>query len=188
MDLMEHLQRFCQDEYEKSASVNAAVGPIPASTQMMTTVRTGSKSSESLGNGDGLRCWIWVHHITDKDRRKSIIEEANCLKLSGFLKSGYPGVILIEGRSDDCQSFVTWVKGNKSRPGGFGRQWGHHCRGQIVLDSQKDWRLSQEILSPCSDIQNASTFTELEDLADLAEECRKADLEDEFLTYVMQHK
>ena len=183
MDLVEHLERFCQDEYEKAAANNVAVEPT-----MMTMVRTGSKASEAAGGGDGLRCWIWVHHITDKDRRKSIIEEANCRHLSGFLKSGYPGVILIEGRSDDCQSFVTWVKGNKSRPGGFGRNWGHHCRGQIVLGSQKDWRLSRQVPSPDSDIQRVSTFTELDDLAILAEECRMSGLEDEFLTYVMQHR
>jgi hypothetical protein len=106
------------------------------------------------------------------------------------LKNGYPGVVLIEGRSDDCQSFVTWVKGNKSRPGGFGRQWGHHCRGQIVLQSFSQWRLSssgQNSSLDCSNI-SSSRFVELEDMADLAKECKAVGLEDEFLTYVMQHK
>jgi len=36
------------------------------------------------------RRWIWVHHITDVARRKSILEEARELNLGGFLKHGYP--------------------------------------------------------------------------------------------------
>ena len=86
--------------------------------------------SPSPSTGFGRR-WIWAHHILDSDRRKSIIAEALQLGLGGFLKSGYPGVVVIEGKQDACEEYVLWIKGNKSRPGGFGRNWGHHVRGEV---------------------------------------------------------
>ena len=120
------------------------------------------------------RRWIWVHHIKDKDRRKSIRKEAQDLNLGGFLKSGYPGIIVVEGKSAACDEFVTWVKGNKSRPGGFGRNWGHHVKGELNF-SVEACCLPRE-------------FAELEELADLAGICKDRGLENEFLEYVMQHK
>lgn len=116
------------------------------------------------------RRWIWAHHITNNGRRKAIIQEARELKLGGYLKSGYPGIVVVEG--DSCDEFVNWIKGSKSRPGGFGRNWGHHVRGEIDIT---DCQLPQE-------------FTELEDMRDLGAVCKECGLEDEFLEYVMQHK
>ena len=120
------------------------------------------------------RRWIWVHHITDSARRKDIIREAKDLNLGGFLKFGYPGIIVIEGDSFACDEFVTWIKGNKSRPGGFGRNWGHHVKGQINFPRG----------TRCLPIE----FEELEDLALLSRVCKERGLENEFLEYVMQHK
>jgi hypothetical protein len=121
------------------------------------------------------RRWIWVHHIKDSDRRKTILSEARYLKLGGYLKSGYPGIIVIEGDVLACDEFVAWVKGNKSRPGGFGRNWGHHVRGEVTFPSSGIRLLPFE-------------FEELEDMAVLGGRCRDHGLESEFLEYVMQHK
>lgn len=76
------------------------------------------------------RCWIWVHHITNSGRLKQIVVEAQQLNLGGYLKGGYPGVVVVEGKSALCDEFVTWIKGNKSRPGGFGRNWGTSRKGR----------------------------------------------------------
>jgi hypothetical protein len=121
------------------------------------------------------RRWIWVHHITNPDRRKSILAEARGLDLGGFLKTGYPGVMVIEGSVPDCNEFVSWVKGNKSRPGGFGRNWGHHVRGHLDFDSIEDRKFSD-------------VFEELEAMADLGRECKERGAEEEFKVYVLQHR
>lgn len=139
-----------------------------ASTQNNVTAQT-----EQSGFS---RRWIWVHHITNGDRRKTILKEARSLKLSGYLKSGYPGVVVVEGPIGPCEEFVTWVKGNKSRPGGFGRNWGHHVRGHIDFGESTERCFVDE------------SFTELEDLAELGKRCKISGLENEFLEYVMQHK
>jgi hypothetical protein len=128
------------------------------------------------------RRWIWVHHITNSDRRKSIVREARELQLCGYLCSGYPGIIVVEGVASACDEFVTWVKGNKSRPGGgFGRNWGHHVRGHVNFSSSPEE--SKCLLSAVQ-----QQFEELEDLAVLGGLCKLHGLETEFLEYVMQHK
>ena len=109
------------------------------------------------------RCWIWVHHITDTARRKSIVQEAREYNLGGYLKSGYPGIVVVEG--DYCDEFISWMKGSKSRPGGFGRNWGHHVKGQVEITSRS---LPLE-------------FTEIDDMKNLAQACRENGLEEEFL-------
>ncbi len=119
------------------------------------------------------RRWIWVHHITNNDRRKQIVIEARERNLGGYLKAGYPGVVVIEGISNDCDEFVVWIKGNKSRPGGFGRQWGHHVRGEATAEQR----------------QLPAIFKELDDdMGLLGSLCREFEVEDEFREFVLQQK
>ena len=148
---------------------------------------TGKVPSSSFG-----RRWIWVHHITSKDRIKSIRAEAERLNLKGVLKHGYPGVILVDGRSEDCNTFVKWIKGDKSSPmgGGFGRNWGHHVRGEIDygIDGYNDKGVDAS--SAISNTQQAglTTLKETEDLSVMANYCKDASLEDEFREFVLKHK
>jgi len=121
------------------------------------------------------RLWLWVHHITNISRRKDIVEEAKERKLSGYLKHGYPGIVVVEGETKLCNEYVQWIKGNKSRPGGFGRNWGHHVRGQILLKDETIAAFSNEF----EDVG--------ENLSILASICRDNGVEDEFRQYVMQH-
>jgi hypothetical protein len=44
------------------------------------------------------RRWVWVHHITNSGRIKQIVHEASQLHLGGYVKGGYPGVVVIEGQ------------------------------------------------------------------------------------------
>jgi len=140
------------------------------------------------------RRWIWVHHITNKNRCKDIVQEAQTRNLCGYLKSGYPGIIVIEGETRLCNEYITWVKGNKSRPGGFGRNWGHHVRGEVELQSQSQ---CNGIIDAGEDERKSSSsakraffnkFMDIgEDLSDLGSLCRQVHVENEFKQYVMQH-
>lgn len=76
------------------------------------------------------RRWIRVHHITNNVRIKQIVTEAQDLKLGGYLKAGYPGVVVLKMLA--ASSLFGWIKGNKSRRGGFGRNLGHHVRGETT--------------------------------------------------------
>lgn len=159
------------------------------------------------------RRWIWVHHIADDGRRKAIVAEARERGLGGFLKSGYPGIVVVEGASAACTEFVRWIKGNKSRPGGFGRQWGHHVRGEINIKSMPEpgdtgagdtgacgstgaserrgeYARAGAGVDPGaawldSSRQLPATFSELKEMSALGHECKACGLEGEFLEYVV---
>jgi hypothetical protein len=161
MELVEELREVAPSYLVKEQSLLAERGAKRQDSQ-------DEKKTDMFG-----RRWIWVHHIKDSDRRKSIVSEARELKLGGYLKSGYPGIIVIEGDASACDEFVSWVKGNKSRPGGFGRNWGHHVRGEINF--------------PTGTRYLPLEFEELEDLAVLGGLCKEHGLEAEFLDYVLQH-
>ena len=120
------------------------------------------------------RRWIWVHHITNSGRCKDIVREAQERSLSGYLKSGYPGIVVVEGDSRACDEFVQWIKGNKSRPGGFGRNWGHHVRGEVMLHGNVK-------------VAFTNTFEHMDDLSKLAAVSRDKGVEDEFKEYVLKH-
>lgn len=156
----------------------------PIFQRMQLAFDEGGKSSAKSTEGPGIdekpagagfaRLWIWVHHVTDRERRKSIVAEARGLKLGGFLKRGYPGIIVVEGAAQSCGEFAVWVKGNKSRPGGFGRNWGHHVRGQVQVESES------QLLLP-------SNFQEMEEMAAAGRLCKEKGLEEEFLEFAMGH-
>ena len=152
---------------------------------------TDSNTYDAKESSKRGRRWIWVHHITDSARCKSIVQEAKELGLGGYLKPGYPGVVVVEGPSSRCDEFVTYIKGNKSRPGGFGRNWGHHVRGHIDFDTGifGDGNDSVHTAKLHPRPQLPVDFEEIvEDLATLSKLCRECGLEDEFKEYVMQHK
>lgn len=138
-----------------------------AKERQNNTAPEDQATQQSIG-----RRWIWVHHITNRQRKEDIVREAQENALGGYLKAGYPGVVVVEGAKRGCDEFVMWIKGNKSRPGGFGRQWGHHVRGELEINT---------LLLP-------RPFHALEEsMSVLATQCRELGLEDEFLKFVMQH-
>lgn len=49
---------------------------------------------------------IWFHHIKSPTKRKHISEWGKELRLAGYSKPGYPGVIICEGLEEDANEFV----------------------------------------------------------------------------------
>jgi len=143
MDLVEEAKVLCRSKHQEEQA-------------RRRTNNNKACSSHQEPSGFGRR-WIWVHHITKKDRIQSILAEAQSANLRGMLKHGYPGIVLVEGTATDCETFVKWIKADKSQEGGFGRNWGHHVRGEIFLEEKTDCRL------PSSPIMRAT-----DDLAVLA--------------------
>lgn len=200
MDLVEEAKELCiskqhheHDQQQKQEEQQ----------QLKQRKNNGSVSITAEYNSFGRR-WIWVHHITSKDRITSILAEAKHGNLKGILKHGYPGVVLVEGKTRECDAFVKWIKGNKSSAlgGGFGRNWGHHVRGEIngidnddacadvnanVNDNDADGNVDASS-SPNQPKRCCATLKDTDDLSVMADYCRDAGLEDEFREFVLQHK
>ena len=90
MEMMEEFVRLAE-EYLTSTSMEK-----PEKDDLLP-----DQTKEGFG-----RRWVWVHHIKDSARRKAIVAEAQGRQLAGFLKSGYPGIIVVEGRAFQCDQFV----------------------------------------------------------------------------------
>ncbi|GIL78598.1 hypothetical protein Vretimale_6208, partial [Volvox reticuliferus] len=55
----------------------------------------------------GLLCvLVWLHHLKSATKRKLIVQWARELQLGGACKPGYPGVVVVEGHSDDVREFL----------------------------------------------------------------------------------
>ncbi|CAG9464983.1 unnamed protein product [Pedinophyceae sp. YPF-701] len=66
-----------------------------------STPPRASSGSPQLG-----RRVIWFHHIKSPTKKKLIKDWGRELGLSGVMKPGYPGVLLLEGREDDVAEMV----------------------------------------------------------------------------------
>jgi hypothetical protein len=172
LDLMEDAKDLISDHCRRE--ILSLLQRRQMRKQLLVTTNRSTMNTADFGKLKGRR-WIWVHHITSSDRRKSIVREARELNLTGILKYGYPGVVLIEGPVVACDEFTSWIKGNKSIQGGFGRNWGHHVRGEINFESESSTTMMK-------------SFKEIENLSIMAKSCKEMGLEDEFKVFVMQHK
>ncbi|XP_020519812.1 RWD domain-containing protein 2A isoform X2 [Amborella trichopoda] len=56
------------------------------------------------------RVLIWFHHIKSPQKRKSILEWSKSHDIGGYLKSGYPGILVIEGEKSWIDAYVKQVQ------------------------------------------------------------------------------
>ena len=57
-----------------------------------------------------ITCHHRFHHIKSLTKRKHIVEWAGELKLGGFSKPGFPGIVVIEGLEEDAAEYVQRLK------------------------------------------------------------------------------
>lgn len=106
---------------------------------------------------------IYSHHIISKRKRADILELARRFNLTGFMKVGWPGIIIIEGKEEDCQLFYDGIRG-----------WSWQY---LVVRG--------EMREHCSQVEKARrfpVFSEVDDMSILANHCRDVGLEALFRT------
>jgi len=77
-------------------------------------------SQENQGGGgeplpevarEGLtRLVLWMHHVKNLNKRKSIVGWAGELHVRGFSKPGFPGIVICEGRDSDVKEYCRRLK------------------------------------------------------------------------------
>ena len=121
---------------------------------------------------------IFSHHIISKSKRKAIGDLAKEYSLGGYFKIGWPGIIIIEGREEDCQSFYDEIRTMR---------WQY-----LVMRGEE-----REEISPDDETTNLDdlrrfpiSMTELgeDKMSCLSELCRDVGLEDLFLTSMKIYK
>jgi len=159
-ELVQQLQEIAPAALAEERAAITASAAQPA--EPVTTAAGGSL------DGFGRR-WMWAHHIASTARRGLICKEARSLSLGGYLKPGYPGIVVVEGEGENCEAFVDWMKTSSKHT--------QAVRGQI-----SGLPVGQRAFSP--------EFEELavDDMGGLGERCKAAGLEGEFREYVLQHR
>ena len=69
----------------------------------------GDERKNSKGH-NFTRLWIYSHHIYSKIKRKDLLTLASNYRLSGFSMPGKPGIICLEGRTEDCSMAWSEIK------------------------------------------------------------------------------
>jgi hypothetical protein len=112
---------------------------------------------------------IYSHHIIGQQKRADMKALAADLELTGYVKIGWPGLIVIEGLESHCRIFYDTI-----------RRWAWQylvlrgeMRERIIVPSQQ---------SASSIMRKFPTFLEVDSMSVVAEHCRQVGLEELFLT------
>lgn len=141
--------------------------PFVSGAETTQTTDTNGVSADS-GNDTLVlgRRLIYSHHIISKHKRSDMRELACHYKLTGFLKIGWPGLVILEGLDAHCHAFYDDM-----------RRWNWKY---LVVRGEMQERVadSQELETK----RCFSTFIEVDDMSVVADHCRRVGLESLFRT------
>lgn len=189
MDALPSLIGACRStaqEYGGSEAVFAVLGRADewVSTDWVDIIEsssdigdTGTTSKQTEDATHGLvfgRRLIYSHHIIAPSKRKAIVELAQHYNLGGYVKIGWPGIIIIEGEETDCISYVDEIRGMR---------WQHLVvRGEQHTSVQNRMELEEARVLP-------GKMQEVGDkMSIIAEHCKRAGLEELFMTSMKIYK
>mmetsp|Transcript_15353 Transcript_15353/g.36490 ORF Transcript_15353/g.36490 Transcript_15353/m.36490 type:complete len:141 (-) Transcript_15353:1137-1559(-) len=124
--------------------------------QASAAARPPARQQQQLG-----RRVCYSHHIRAETKRRYIIQWALELRLGGFSKIGYPGVVIVEGPEEGCMEYITRLQRLR---------WKHFVvRGEEIIDVPASKCLDDMRRLPRG-------FEELgsKEMGRMADECRKA--------------
>lgn len=113
---------------------------------------------------------IYSHHIISKVKRADIKALASDHKLTGYMKIGWPGLLIIEGAEDDCIDFYDKI-----------RRW--NWQYLVVRGEQQvSLPVSSDDVKTIQAHRSFQSFEEVEDMSIVAQHCRDVGLESLFRT------
>lgn len=69
-----------------------------------------TSSTEKLTKTHLERLWLYSHHIKSSAKRQEILRQARQLQLTGFCRPGKPGIICVEGQTEQVQEYWRTIK------------------------------------------------------------------------------
>jgi len=138
-----------------------------------TNAETNSPQSIHISFGRRL---IYSHHIISKVKRADIKDLAAHHQLTGYMKIGWPGLLIIEGREDDCLAFYDTI-----------RRW--NWQYLVVRREERD-----DLVVPAMNEEKSlqdhrffKSFLEVEDMSTVGQHCREVGLEAFFATSMKRY-
>jgi Protein of unknown function (DUF1115)/RWD domain len=110
---------------------------------------------------------VYFHHIKSPAKKREIVDSAAELSLGGFWKEGFPGIIIIEGDSEDVQEYVRRLQRLR---------WQH-----MVVRGEKTKEIPEH--STVDGMrQLPKKLEEVGDMSELGQRCRLHGVHDLFMT------
>jgi len=135
------------------------LGPAAVAEERPTAPASSiSSAAKVLG-----RRLIYSHHLISKIKRGDMRDLASHYKLTGYMKIGWPGIIILEGEEDSCAAFYDHV-----------RRWA--WKYLVVRGEQ------QERVLDLDASRKFDQFIETEEMSRVAQHCRDVGLEALFRT------
>ena len=154
-----------------STSTNCNGGSSVSQTGPSTPTGTSPSQSSATAQEPLIlgRRLIYSHHIISKTKRADMKSLASALSLTGYVKIGWPGLIVLEGREEDCVEFYDSM-----------RRWSWKF---LVVRGEQQERIPT--LSSGASLDGARKFHEFietDDMSVVAQHCREVGLEALFKT------
>ncbi|XP_031488969.1 uncharacterized protein LOC116256695 isoform X2 [Nymphaea colorata] len=116
------------------------------------------------------RVLIWFHHVKSVQKRKSIIEWSKDMTIGGFLKSGFPGILLVEGERSAIDAYVKQIQS---------LHWQAMC---VRAEEEEEVQNSSEIENFRCLPHEVQELEELGGMSELGRRSKEANLEHLFLS------
>jgi hypothetical protein len=159
-----HAEEWIAEEWPKMLLMMSPCNDEATTTSLAQDSQLESKTPVPVIFGRRL---IYSHHIIAKSKRSAIKQLTASYKLTGYMKIGWPGLIIIEGAEEDCQQFYDEIRS---------MSWQYLVvRGEQqerVVDDDGELDLHRKF----------ETFQETDDMSVFAEHCRSVGLEALFRT------
>ena len=156
-------QEWLDDTWPALLSASAADAPPPEDT---TTTK------EPMSPCSLTRNLIYSHHIISSVKRADIKRLASELHLTGYMKIGWPGILLLEGNDADCIEFYDAI-----------RRWAWQYL--VLRGEMKETAVSSP--SSLESQRKFHAFLEVESMSVVADHCRQVGLEALFRTSMKQY-
>ena len=157
--VLSHADEWIQDEW-----------PSFCKTDTNSDIGSSQNNSPKKSNGDqpiilGRRL-IYSHHIISKIKRANMKQLCAYYKLTGYVKIGWPGIIIIEGFEQSCRDFYDEIK-----------VWNWKY---LVVRGEQQEKIGKG--ASLDSLRRFSSFMEVSDMSIVATHCRENGLEALFRT------
>lgn len=108
------------DAFQRNISLDSTLSPEAYDFSLLRKVTKSPQCRVSGPDTDVRplfeRLWIYSHHIYAKSKREFLLSTTRSLGLTGFALAGKPGIICVEGLSENCRLFweqcrkLSWQK------------------------------------------------------------------------------
>jgi len=143
----------------------AEVWPEKATTTSTVSFQViEDKKTQVLG-----RRLIYSHHIISNKKRSDMKYLAQHYKLTGYIKVGWPGLVILEGDDESCNRFFDDM-----------RQWNWQY---LVVRGE----MQEHVQTTLDGMRKFEGFVETESMSEVADHCRRVGLEDLFFTSMKKY-